>query len=69
MVGMILLSLSVLGGSSLGVLSNSITSEGPFLNNAWRYQSLMLIAVFFILFYALYDQYYLRYERYRAFVR
>lgn len=69
MLGTILLCLSVLGGSSVGVLSNVVTAEGPFLKNAWRFQSLMLVAVFLVPFYYLYDQYYLRYERYRAWIR
>ena len=68
-LGTILLCLSVLGGSSVGVLSNIVTAEGPFLKNAWRFQSLMLVAVFLVPFYYLYDQYYLKYERYRAWIR
>ena len=67
--GTILLSLSVLGGSSLGVVSNKVPAEGPFLKNAWRFQALMLVAIFMVPFYYLYDRYYLRYERYRAHIR
>ena len=36
-LGTIMLSLSVLGGSSLGVVSNKVPAEGPFLKNAWRF--------------------------------
>jgi hypothetical protein len=36
-LGTILLSLSVLGGSSLGVISNKVPAEGPLLKNAWRF--------------------------------
>ena len=36
-MGYALLILSVLGGSSTGVISNKVSAEGPFLKNAWRF--------------------------------
>ena len=35
--GTIILMLSVLGGSSLGVISNYLPAEGPLLKNCWRF--------------------------------
>ena len=39
-IGKVLLFFSVLGGSSLGVIANSLPAEGPILLNAWRFQAL-----------------------------
>ena len=68
-LGALLLLASILGGSSLGVMSNFIQAEGPFLKNAWRFQALLFVFVFMVPFFFLYDRYYLRYERYRAYIR
>mmetsp|Transcript_9622 Transcript_9622/g.16163 ORF Transcript_9622/g.16163 Transcript_9622/m.16163 type:complete len:102 (+) Transcript_9622:143-448(+) len=68
-LGYVLLLLSVLGGASLGVISNRVSAQGPFLKNAWRFQSLLFVFVLMIPFYVLYDRHYLRYERYRAYLR
>jgi len=68
-MGPLILALSVLGGSSLGVMSNYVDAEGPFLKNTWRFQALFFVAIFLIPFFFLYDRYYLKYERYRAYLR
>jgi hypothetical protein len=57
---MVILALSVLGGSSLGVISNHLPAEGPLLKNSWRFQSLILVTIFMIPFFYLYDRYYLK---------
>lgn len=68
-VGRLVLALSVLGGSSIGVISNVLQPAGPFLLNAWRFQALIFVTIFMIPFFYMYDRCYLKYERYRAFVR
>ena len=60
-IGKLLLTLSVLGGSSLGIVANSLPAEGPLLLNAWRFQALLFASIFLIPFYYLYDRYYLKY--------
>ena len=60
--------LSVLGGSSLGVIANELPAEGPILLCAWRYQALLFVSIFLVPFYYMYDRYYLKYQRYRVFV-
>ena len=60
-MGYVLLTLSVLGGSATGVVSNRVSAEGPFLKNAWRFQALLLVCVALIPFYFMYDRFYLRY--------
>ena len=61
--------MSIIGGSSIGVIQNYIPAEGVFLKNAWRFQSLLFITVFLLPFYYLYDRHYLKYERYRQYIR
>lgn len=36
-LGYVVLALSLLGSSSVGVVQNSIPCEGSFLKNAWRF--------------------------------
>jgi len=67
-IGKALLMLSVLGGSSLGVIANELPAEGPILLCAWRYQALLFVSIFLVPFYYMYDRYYLKYQRYRVFV-
>ena len=67
-IGKVLLALSVLGGSSLGVIANELPAEGPILLCAWRYQALIFVSIFLVPFYYMYDRYYLKYQRYRVFV-
>ena len=50
-------------------MSNAVDAEGPFLKNTWRFQALFFVAIFMIPFFFLYDRYYLKYERYRAYLR
>jgi len=61
--------MSVIGSSSIGVMSNYVTAEGAYLKNAWRYLSLMLVTILLIPMIYLYDKQYLKYERYRAYIR
>jgi hypothetical protein len=58
--GIVILTLSVLGGSSLGVISNKLPAEGPLLKNSWRFQAMILVSIFMIPFFYLYDRYYLK---------
>ena len=67
-IGKALLMLSVLGGSSLGVIANHLPAEGPILLSAWRFQALLFVSLFLVPFYYMYDRYYLRYQRYRVFL-
>ena len=68
-IGKTLLVFSVLGGSSLGVIANSLPADGPILLNAWRFQALLLVSIFLVPFYYLYDRYYLKYQRYRVYLQ
>ena len=67
-IGKVLLVFSVLGGSSLGVIANMLPAEGPILFNAWRFQALLLVSLFIMPFYYLYDRYYLKYQRYQVYL-
>lgn len=67
-IGKVLLLLSVLGGSSLGVIANQLPAEGPLLLSAWRFQALLFVSLFLVPFYYMYDRYYLKYQRYRVFL-
>lgn len=61
--------MSVIGSSSIGVVSNFVTAEGAYLKNAWRFLALSFLSVFLIPFYFMYDKYYLKYERYRTYIQ
>ena len=65
-LGYFFLVMSVIGSSSIGVMSNYVTAEGAYLKNAWRYLALMLVTILLIPMIYLYDKQYLKYERYRA---
>ena len=68
-VGYCVLGLSVIGGSSLGVISNFVSAQGPILKNTWRFQALIFVFILLLPFFLLYDRFYLRTERYRAYLR
>ena len=69
LMGPIILVGTVLGSSMLGIVSNYVTAEGPYLKNAWRFQALALILVFMAPFWYLYDKHFLRIERYRSYLK
>ena len=78
-VGAAILTLSILGGASLGVLSNIVMPSSPhghspdkgciFLINAWRFQALFIIFIMLAPIMYLYEQYIKKYERYAAQLR
>ena len=45
-VGFVILALSILGGSAIGVVSDSIPIDSPFTKNCWR--SCILLIYFFV---------------------
>lgn len=65
----LLLVSSLVSSSALGVIQSNISAEGAFLKNAWRFQALVFIMIFLSPFYVLYQRYYLKYERYRSYIR
>ena len=59
------MSLAVIGGSTIGIVSNYITAEGPLLKNVWRYMNLFACVIILSPFIILYQKAISKSEAYR----
>ena len=44
-LGLFVLSQAVIGGSTIGIVSNYVTADGPLLKNVWRYLCLFACVI------------------------
>ena len=65
MLGVLVLSSAVVGGSTIGIVSNYVTAETPLLKNAWRQMELGVVVLIGFPFVLMYQKAISKYQEYR----
>ena len=65
LLGVLVLSSAVVGGSTIGIVSNYVTAETPLLKNAWRQFELGTVVLIASPFVIMYQKAISKYQAYR----